>query len=65
MKVYAALAGRGYEGYDEPLGIFTTAEQAENRLLAFPICDNYHTFSVNEYELDTGVSVLIKFWRKN
>lgn len=50
MKLYALIGGFSYEGYDDPVGIFSSLEKAEEaRKIAY---DGYDTLKIHEYELD-------------
>lgn len=50
MKLFALIGGWDYEGYDDPVGIFSTKEKAEEaKSVAYKSYDHLEIF---EYDLD-------------
>ncbi len=49
MRVWVAIYGYDYEGYCEPIGVFTTEELAQEALKKKGFGDNRDVF---EYEID-------------
>jgi hypothetical protein len=50
MKLYALIGGWSYEGHDDPVGIFSSKEKAEEaKAVAYK---RYDSLEIFEYELD-------------
>ncbi len=50
MKIYVAIGSWEYEGYSEPMGVFSTREAAEKQIANG--YQGYDETKVMEYELD-------------
>ena len=52
MKLYVLIGGWDYEGYDNPVGVYSAKEKAESaKGIAYK---HYDSIDVLEYELDAS-----------